>query len=410
MQVPSVPTWGLAKASYFQSPGVTNDTNVNTLMGSMMVDLYSAIVRELASHKGRLFAIRDTTLVNTGTSDSLAAWLGYYSQAYMILRAAQSCLDAGGINYTMQLISAAVNENLPLLLATFGRLADYSVPPMLLEMLDCLSGVKTSEDDNLVYVAGINSATLAGALPGDLTSAAIWASLIQFARSSITALTAGAVDLAAADAQAIGNIFSYAYGEPKIKLEKGVSADEGEYAMQKFRAVAWRDTALNLYYAYPNTNVIGATNIAPVVVPRNYTGGSLKYILSLMRTSVYSAIPILGSSSLALGPNMVGLFNSVLPIAAGETQFGLYAQDAIFNRVDEAGPAAVDLTWKNAEINGLPWTALAASKQTNYTLDQRTYPKYDYLWLNKDWLIDETIYLIECMFLDPIRANGGSFV
>lgn len=413
INVSSINWEGLAKAHWFQAGGTNNDGTIDAVLGGFMQNLYGAIVRELASHKNRLFAIRDTTLVNTGTFNSLPGWLNNYTGAFLNLRCLQSILASGGFNYTLQLAAAAVNQALPRLLADLDRLYSYGVPPMLITYLDRLCGVKAWDNDSPVYIAGLNGGT--GTNPVfDITSPTAINSLLALAESDLTALQTGAgggTAIAAADAQAISNIFAYAYGEPKFDMVKGVSFDQGEYMMQQTSCVTYEDQTAAKEFSFPNTNVGSPGRMIPFLVPRGLSGDCGYQFFSLLRTPVISVDSLVGIASTSI-PNQIGLLNNFGNRDATHfaTALGEHIQVGTFTAFETSAAGTTTYSWQQAETELIPWIGEAGLELTNYTTDRRSFRDLDIVWLALDWCMDNTEFLLTKMFLDPLRLQGGSFI
>jgi hypothetical protein len=124
----------MAGTNYFQD-GTNLDTVVNTQLGPVFKQMYSAIVRELQIVSNRF--IRDTVLDNSGTiTDSFGYWVSGYSEAFTTLRGLQGALYSGSFNYSASLLANSINQNLPALEGALRMLYTFSVPPMLVRFLE----------------------------------------------------------------------------------------------------------------------------------------------------------------------------------------------------------------------------------------------------------------------------------
>jgi len=402
---------GAAKVHWFQTSTVTDDANVDNVIGGFVTNLFNYIVRELASHRNRLFAVRDTTLANSGTFNSFPSWMQNYSTAFCILRCLQSLLGATDFNYGMSLIAAAVNTQLPRLLSDLDRLMMFSAPKGYTDCLDRLCGVKALDRYAPPIIAGLLYPS--GGITLDLTNNANIATLLGNAETCLSALTTGVGGISAsapADAQAISNIMGYAYGDTDIPLEKGVSYDEAEYWAHAAMVASFGDTTAAKNFSFPNSNVATpGANVIPMVVPREYSGPMLTQYLSLLRPAVYSVDPLAGIVNTA-SPNQVGLTANWLTAATFQnTMLGTYNQAGVFsNQLFRA--AGTYITRYSDAFNILWWAPEATAEVTDYTLDARNYQGLDVLWIPRDWLIDETIMQLEEYFLEPLRISGGAQV
>lgn len=394
---------GVAKTHWFQDGGVF-DVRVDTVIGGWLVDAYSLMVREGASHAGKLWAIRDTTIANAGTFNSLPAWLDSYCAAFSILRCLQSCLASGGLSFTMSRIANAVMQNLQRLTADLNRLYTYSVPPMLVDWLDAICGVKYSDQDNLVYIAGLVS-PVAATVSLDLTLSASIQTHLTFAEACLNALSTGVGGqdaFSATEAQQVSNILSWAYGDVQVKLDKGASTDAVELAMQKFQAVTYAGVTNS--FTSPNPNISPITNTLPIMVPKGYSGPRLNQLFSIFRPPVYTGDAIVGQTK-ATVPSQVGLWDNIPSSAAVQnTHYGYYNQSATF--LDVGVSSATSLGYFNPELEALPWSAEANDPTQTWANETRTFIGYDTVWTHKDWLWEETLYYLEEAFLSPIRKGG----
>jgi len=401
--VGSVNHEGVPKTHWFQDSTSTDDSQVDAVLGGFLQNAYSLIVREGASHAGKLFAIRDTTLANSGAFNSFPGWMDNYACAFFILRGLQSCLAGGGINFTMSKIANAVMQSLQRLTADLNRLYTYSMPPRIIQWLDALCGVKFLSTDETVYIAGlVLSPTSTVTL--DLTQAGNIGTYLTFAETCLNALqtgTGGEDGISASDSQAIANILSWAYGDPQIPLDKGVSDDAAEYAMQRFQCVTGAGAVSNL--SSPNINNTPIFNSVPMMVPKGYSG-DLAQFFSLYRTPVYSMDPLVGIAK-ANTPNQIGLTDNVPTGAATQqTMLGYYNQNGAFLNV--ALQAGTQLNFDNVELEAVPWAAMVADLLTGWQDDSREFAGYDRVWIAKDWLWEETLFYLEDAFITPVR-NGG---
>jgi hypothetical protein len=385
---------------YFQT-GTNPDVTVNNALGPLFLSMYGAIVRELMIDGN--IAMRDTTLANSGTiTDSFGFWVAQYSTAFCLLRGLQGCLGMGNFNFSASLIANAVNQNIFALEGALRQLMTFSVPPKLIQYLDRMCGPKANSEDDPLIIAGINDAAGGGA---DLTLSGTITSIIAAAQVTLKILASGSANLAPADAQAICNTFAMAYGTPEIPVSKEIEYDECVYAMHKFSAGAYRNSTTSLTFTWPNIN--NPTPVVPIVIPRDYTGPALEQVMSLWRPGLYSVDPIAGESTTGANiPEITGWTSNVASATAGSA-ISVYNNDSTFTALTNVGAGTHVYTYSDPALELLPWVAEAGVAAANYASDTRIWDGLDRIYMTVNELVDETMYLVEEMFLNPIRGVGS---
>jgi len=383
----------------FQSSSALQDTTVNNLMGATMKQMFGMIVRELMSTTGRV--LRDTQLLESGLGESFGRWLAQYSVCFCQLRSLQSVVESGNVNLVLSLIGQTINTNLFRLEADLRRLFTFSVPPMLIEFLDRLCGVKGLDVNQPLIIAG---AQFNNDPATDMTLNATIAAMLTAAETGLAFLVNGDASFPTTDAQAINNVFALAYGSPAMPQWKGPSFDEVEFAMQTSQLVTADNTVAVANFSWPNINATGTTvNLVPILVPKGYSGPALNQLFSIWRPAVYSVDPVAGSASANVA-SQIGLFQNQ-SVSNHGTIFGVYDQAGNFATGNNVAAAVRLLNFQNADTEIMYWGSEAADQVTDYTSDKRVFRDYDRVYVHKDWLVEESQYILEKMFLDPVRKG-----
>jgi len=397
--MPWTSTFGpvMTGTNYFQD-GTNLDTVVNAQLGPVFKQMYSAIVRELEI-VGNKF-IRDTVLDNSGTiTDSFGFWVSSYSQAFTTLRGLQGCLGMGNYNYSCSLIANSVNQNLFALEGALRLLHTFSVPPMLVRFLERMCGPIASGKDDPLIIAGVNSIAPIASI---LTPANV-ATMIAGAVSELQQCGAGSALLAPADAARICNIFSMAYGTPDIAVDKGIQTDPCTYGMHVWQAGTYHNSTSNLAFTWPNINVTSLGPIVPIVVPNGANGEAVHQLFSLWRTPVYSVDPIAGLAATGANvPSQIGWTTNTPSTILG-TGIEWFNQSGAFANSDNEAAGPITYSYSNPESQLLPWVVLSGVAAADYSVDTRSWPDFNVVWVSRDLLVEETNYLLENMFLEPIR-------
>jgi len=405
----ATPDWGSLKTTTTVAlqTGLTGNQYgaLNRVVGiGILNNLYNMIARQYQAKLGRV--IRDTVLDDGGTNDSIIDWLNNYCRSFLMLRALQGILEAGNFNYTLQLASSAVNQNLPRLVANLRRMMSFSVPPMLIEYLERLSGVKALDRNSPVYVAGLAN----GNQMTDITTSAGIVAYLTAVEGYLGNLATGVTPATQfADFQRISNLFALAYGENKFAYSKLISYDPGEYFMQCTQAITFLDTAATAttqLTTFPNLTVAQpATNMIPMLIPIDIEGSEGQY-LTLLRTPVCSNDPVTGANETAGQANQIGLLDNVDISAGLGTVYGYYEQNATLTTpatgFSNAGTSV--LNYATPELEMMVWGSEAAIRVANYLADTRSFQGLRKVYVPIDYMIDSTSYVIEKMFLEPIGA------
>lgn len=379
--------------------GGTNPlTSVNVLTNQVL-NLYNVVVRQLIMQKR--FALRDTTLVNSGTVNSFGAWLSAYGAAFMSLRTLQGVLQAGNYNFTIEKMSAAITQNIMRLEADIRRLYSYSVPPMFIRYLDRLCGVFTNEPGGVPLIAGLVNV---GSNPLDLTLSASIVTILGTIETQLDILSKGSASFPLGDAQAIANIMAIAYGEPVIPSKKAISFDTYERGMIQTQVGVYVDTVATKGFGWPNTNPVA--NLIPVLVPKQpaLDPEVVKQYFSLIRTPIANTDPVAGLVTGSI-PNNLGLFANQNATTAG-TVGATYNQSGTFTGFTNTGAAAGFFSYTQPNLEFLYWVNQAGHEETVYTSDQRSHSEWNVVYVSVDQLVDETSYILEDMFLSPLRSVG----
>jgi hypothetical protein len=353
-------------------------------------------------------AMKDTTLQNPTGIDSLGAWLNIYIAAFGTIRAAQGALAIGNFNYTTSLIADAANRNIFAIQSALRRLRSFSVPPMLIEFLDRLCGPKIgSEDDPVVFPIILNAMPTSTVL-GDLTNANFWTTQLALAETNLSSLNNNTVTPALIpDFQAIGNTFAMAYGTPDIPLDKDPEQDPCVYLMWRSQNASWVDTTGAKTYTWPTVNpATGFAGIFPLLIPRDYKGPALRQAMSHFKGGLFSADSSAGVADTALG-NQVGLLNNQGALTQG-TLIMNYKQDgvAILGTATSAGVQV--LSYVSPYLEMVNWSSEAGGQATDYGADARALQGIDRVYVTPLEMVSETNYLMESMFLEPVRNKGRS--
>jgi len=400
---PFTSTFGpvFSNTQYFD-PGTTPDPDVAAMLGPLFKTMYSSIVRELQIDGNMM--MRDTTLDNNGNiTDSFGYWLSVYGTVFTTLRGLQGCLGMGNFNYPASLIANAVNTQIFGLEGALRQLMTFSVPPLFIRYLDRLCGpIAMSEDDPLI-IAGVNSTAGANI---DLTVSANIATLIAGCNTFLQVLGAGSANLATLDAQRIASTFAMAYGTPEFPVSKGIQYDPAVYLMHLFQAGTYRNTTSGDAITFPNYNASAPAGTIPIMVPRDYSDREvLGQLFSLWRSPVYSRDAVAG----ILNPNIVsqvGLWSNQATATTG-SNFAYYHNDGTYTSRTNAAAGTFAITYAQPELEMAPWISESAAGATNYSADTRIWQDVDRVYATVQQLIDQTMYITEEMFLNPIRSKRG---
>jgi hypothetical protein len=380
---------------YFQNSAAPNqDTVVNQTFQSEVNVMYNLMVRELIA--GGKY-IRDTILDNTGTISAFGYQISQYIEAFILLRGFESILNSGGLNYTLQLLASAVQQNVFRLEADLRRLAAFSVPPMLIRYLDRLCGVKVFDEDTAPFVLGVNL----NGVQIDLTLSANVQTALGIAETSLSNLvTPNPAVCTLADAARIWNVLAMKNGFPDLP-SKGLSTDMCEWALNVQQTFTSNDTTLNTLFTFPNRNVSTLdTGVIPVLVPSKDQSQvdpeCVEQLYTLFRPGVYSMDPVVGKTN-ASPSSQVGLFFNTSTSTG--TSFVTYNQAAAFTALTNTHAGAANPVYTSPELEYFVWSPEAENEAIDYTVDQRPFRAFDRTYVGRDFLIDETNYVLQKMFL-----------
>jgi len=375
----------------FYSGNAAAPANIATI-GTFYGSLYPSIVRILESE--RSVFIRDTTLDNAGADTSVETWLEQYSLAFLALRGLEGWLNAGNINYTTSLISAAINNNLFRLEAALRRLYTFSIPPMLATWLDRLCGPKMIDVDSPIvghqYMAAGN----------DISTSVGAQNCIGLAESALSVLTAPAANVVN-DYQRIANTFALAYGPPATLPRKQVSTDPIDYAMFQTQAMMYADSTAVKTFTWPNSNPV--PNTVPLLIPKGATGDALHQYLTFFRPTVFSNDAVAGVSTAAFA-DVVGLFQTQ-QLSTHGTEFVSYGQNGVVGANNSNAAGIVTLGYNQVALDNMFWAAEANAEAVDYTTETRNFRGYDRVYVSVDFLIDETLYALEEIFLASVLGQ-----
>lgn len=402
------PQWNEGAGVYFQQAGTNQDAGVNSVIGGISKEMYSIIVRALMIDGN--IAMRDTTLANAGTgADSLSNWLMNYMQAFGLIRAAQGALSIGNFNYTTSLIADAANRNIFAIQAALRRLRTYAVPPMLVEFLDRMCGPKIgTEDDPIIFpMPAIASPTTIG--NSDLTTAAAWASALTLAETQLTNLAIGTATCPAADAQAICNTFGQAYGTPDIPLDKAPEQDPCVYLMWRTQVYTFSDTSATAKtFSWPNASAgLNVPGSFPLLIPRDYKGSALRQAMSMFRGNAYSIDPVGGLSNVSSLANQVGWVGNQQSSATGSVAI-YYNQNGAGIVVAGTNSGPKTYGYNSSELEMELWSGEAGLEAADYNSESRAFQDMDRVYITTQQILNETSYLQEVMFLEPLRGNKAT--
>jgi len=387
--------WSGTSGKAFQD-GNSSVSDVNTI-NKLLSSMYSMIVRNYMRTSGRF--VRDTVLDNAGTIPALASWLNNYCSAYVQLRGLQGVLAAGDINQTISLISNTVNDEIFRLQSDIQVLQTYCVPPALIELLDAVCGVFQPTQDQTPIIAGCVPVNATTSAVLDMTSDTNIIQILTNVETLLKSLESGSSTNSSADCARIANLFGMCYERPSFG-PKPVITDPGLYAVQTTQGVSYLDTTSSSGFGWPNTSLVGTmTDTVPVLIPDGSSALSTKMLLSLMRPFVYNTDATNGvADSLLL--NFVGwITNRVL--ANKGLEIGTYDQLQSFTATNVSGAGVNDIAY-NSFAYDLIWASEASNEATDYSKDTRNFPGMKRVYVTADFLLEETMYWIESIFLDPI--------
>lgn len=401
------PYWGATWS--FQSGTTTLDAQANVL-GTYVTNMFNDILRTLQGQ--RLVNISNVALANPTPApvyalpyvpSSMQALLLTFCSAAVMVRTLESLLVAGDFNFAMSRISDAVMQNLQQLEAVSRKLRGFRIPPLLIELIDRVSGVKIIDAYSPAMVYG--GLTLSTGLQSDLTVPANVLTMITTADTFLTqcvnpGFNGGAGANLAGDFQLIWSLFADAYGFSGTWPAKGVSKDIGEYYQGYTSAIQWGDTTLAKWFGVPNT---AAVDVVPTLIPKTCSPETAKFLLSLMGYQKYT--PELGGVvGIAVPANFVGLFSMNIGSTAvtGATSLVFYSQNATYTNSPQQGGAARTINWQNSETSAFYFASPADQEVINatmYTNDQRYNDDMDIIKSRRVDLIDATQKRLEEIFV-----------
>jgi len=385
-----------AATNFMQSGSVNTDANVNNAIGSWLLNLYPAVVREYMATRARVYPTQVLTNPNYPATQnpSVVDYLTNWGAAFVQLRAIESLLDVGDFNQPGMLMSAAVSQSVLHLQAQLMRLKTYPVPQMFVDWLDHLCGAMAIDDDSPLFIAIPYSAHP----QFDLTSAAnITTILNSIDATQLTNLASGVFANQAADFAAISQVFALMYGLPQWGEKKLMIGPEC-VAPWIQEAATYDDTTANKLFTFPNVNDSTLGHNIPILMPKGSSGDFYsKALLTLLRPAAYSVDSTAGIANTNLA-NQVGIFVSQSLSTAG-SEFGYYNQAGTFTAIDLHAAGATVPNYLNGQTELAVWGSEAANEAASIEPDQRLFRDYDLVYVPDFFLIEETVYTLSEMFL-----------
>jgi hypothetical protein len=278
-------------------------------------------------------------------------------------------------------------------------LFSYPVPAGWIRILDKFTGPKYWDSNGPLF-AYIPMGAVATAQ--DLTLVATVNAVLLQAENNLKILDTYFTN--SPDLIRISNTFGIAYGKQPIPEPKGAALDPSAVAMIIGGAWPTLNTTGALWVTVPNTrftNVLGGnigTDI-PMWVPDGASDTDI--FLSLLRTSVYSVDPALGTGTANIA-NSVGLLQAQTNGNTSGANYAYYNQTLGFTGASLTRAVPSTITNASSDSNFL-WTWEAAAADIAY---QRQNDIHDMVRVNvpTNRLLDETCILFERIFLGEINV------
>jgi len=379
--------------------GTLLDVNVSSVFGNMLKGLYGNIVRTIQS-KGRV--VRDTVLdepAGLAPAGSVSTWLSNWSISYMALVGLLHFSKHADFNLLARNIANAIEQVQPRLRSDLIKLFSYPVPAGWIRVLDKFTGPKYWDDNGPLFAFIPMGAV---ATSQDLTLVATINAILLQAENNLKTLDTYLTN--SPDLIRISNTFGIAYGKQPLPEPKGPANDACAVAMICGAAWPYLNTTAPLWVTVPNThftNVLGGnigTDI-PVWVPDGSSDVDL--LLNLLRTSVYSVDPALGTGTGNIASS-VGLVQAQTNGNTSGANYSYYDQTLGFTGTSLTSAVPFSVTPASSILNFF-WAWEAALADTAY---QRHNDLHGLVRVNipTNRLLDETCILFERIFLGEINV------
>lgn len=375
-----------------QTPNGVIEPLMENTVGTWIVQLYSALVRNYQFKQGRL--IRDTVLDNPGVvgvssvNGSFAFWINTYSDAYLCLRGLEGWLSAGTFNEATNAISTNISQVTPRLKDDLRRLMEYKVPSAWNTILDSMCGPVALDENSPAFGLQLGLTTTVF----DMSDIATVTAILVRAENDLKLLAFPNNVALNNDFARIANITTLLYGSQPLPGPKTMSSDSVMLWMIYTQVCVLVNTTVNQQNAWPNLNATGVgTQMIPILDPR-IPGGSTAQLFTALRPGAVSNNATTGVG-LADISNQVGLISTQLDSNHGSV---LIITDQNLNttlvQVQEPTPNQIA---SNSNTNNLFWVVQNTAEGTDYThLD---IPQFEHrvVYMRYDQFVDMTVRSLE---------------